>query len=1497
VLAVLATAATMLGFVQQADATSLTPGDVVVYRVGNGSEALTGSATSAYLDEWEPSGASAASVPFPTSTSGANKPLVAAGSANSEGLLTLSSNGEFLMATGYAAAVGTANVGETKSSTVPRTIGRVGGTGAINTSTALTDFANENNPRSATSSDGTKIWVGGAGKTTTGGVHFTTLGAATSTSLNESDTNVRQVEVVGGQLYTSADPTKAGALTIATVGSGLPTTKGQTVANLPFATPPEQPFAFSMLTLGLGSTPDTIYVADNKLGAIVKYGLSGGKWVKEGSAEVPFVTGVTANDVNGVVTIYATSSGAQGRSGTLYKLSDVSGVNGTLSGVPLEIATAPANEAFRGVAFAPGTTIGSGGTPPPSPTITTAENTLAAALGDPTNQSLPFTVEDSAYSPSELTVKVTSSNQTVAPQSAISVSGTGSSRTLSVAPAAFGTSKLTLTVEAPNGVFASSQVNYGVSEYQGDPSDRYYAGAGNASSAIDVGGGYFIAGDDEGNVLRLYHARTSGEPAKSFDFTGELPFGAGEMDIEASARAGNTLYWMGSLSNTHHGEPVPSHDVVFAATISGSGASTELTYLGSYTHLREDLIEWDNANGKPLGLAQSAEIGAPSDLASGFNVEGMEFAAGSTSEAYVAFRAPLQPPGGSRHLALLVPVTNFSSLVANGNPGSTKATFGAALQWNLGGLAIREIRRNADGEYLVIAGSAEESNAGFGLYGWDGEPSDEPILLETAAIAQVAEGAWETIMSTPDPIANGDEAELIDDNGDTTWYGNGLTSKNGLAPGLQKDLGRLFAVHIPAPQTPEAPSLSSGANPNSGEFTLRWNPAPTLRPTFTLQHENAQGGWTTVASGISARQYTFAVGNREQEGTWTYRVIEQNESGESGPSGASEAIVVDETPPPAPSASADRTPDYAGAGGWYKDTVTVSFSASGADPALADGSPGSGIEAASLSAPQTFATSGSHAASGTIADKAGNVSAPGTLAVQVDATAPSLQVECPATAVVGESGVTATVSASDGESGLAGDPSGSVPIETASAGSKTVTRSAVDNVGHETTGSCTTVVGYPTPGAPAVSAGTNPNASGLFTLSWTGADPLQYIDLSYTLQGHDASTAAWSTLATGIEALSYEFSGAGETEGTWVYRVQGSDSTHGQTTEFSPSSVAVVVDKTAPFPPSAAASREPDYAGGGGWYRDSVEVAFASNGDRTLSDGSPGSGVAAASIPPNQTLNTSGSHTACATVSDNVGHVSGAGCLVGVQVDATAPQLEVNCPASAAVGQSGVTATVTASDAESGLASDPSGEVPIDTTQAGPVTTTRTAVDNVGHETTRSCTTQVLPPPVIAKVKPNKGPAGGGTTVTITGSGFSGATAVNFGSADAASFSVKSATTITAISPAGAAGAADVTVTAPGGTSTTSLRDHFKFVPAIGGLSPSSGSKAGGTSVTVTGAGFVAGKTTFKFGSGKAVSANCSSASQCTVVAPAHAAGTVDVRGTVNATKTPKSAGDRFVFG
>lgn len=85
------------------------------------------------------------------------------------------------------------------------------------------------------------------------------------------------------------------------------------------------------------------------------------------------------------------------------------------------------------------------------------------------------------------------------------------------------------------------------------------------------------------------------------------------------------------------------------------------------------------------------------------------------------------------------------------------------------------------------------------------------------------------------------------------------------------------------------------------------------------------------------------------------------------------------------------------------------------------------------------------------------------------------------------------------------------------------------------------------------------------------------------------------------------------------------------------------------------------------------------------------------------------------------------------------------------------------------------------------------------------------PPPTVTAVSPTGGPVAGGTTVSISGTNFSGATAVKFGVNNATSVTVTSATLITCHSPAGSAGVVDVTVVTPGGTTPVGTQDHFTY--------------------------------------------------------------------------------------
>ncbi|MFF3396193.1 IPT/TIG domain-containing protein [Streptomyces sp. NPDC002669] len=170
-------------------------------------------------------------------------------------------------------------------------------------------------------------------------------------------------------------------------------------------------------------------------------------------------------------------------------------------------------------------------------------------------------------------------------------------------------------------------------------------------------------------------------------------------------------------------------------------------------------------------------------------------------------------------------------------------------------------------------------------------------------------------------------------------------------------------------------------------------------------------------------------------------------------------------------------------------------------------------------------------------------------------------------------------------------------------------------------------------------------------------------------------------------------------------------------------------------------------------------------------------------------------------------------------------------------------------------------------------------------------------PPVVSFINPAQGPASGGTTVVITGTGLTGATAVRFGTANAVSYTVTSATQITALTPAGSAGPVAVTVTSPSGTSNATVVFTYTPapLPAVNGLSPSSGSTGGGTMVTVTGTNF-SGTTRVRFGSLDALSFSVLSPTQITALSPPGSAGAVPVTVTTPAGTSAAAPASYFFY-
>ena len=169
------------------------------------------------------------------------------------------------------------------------------------------------------------------------------------------------------------------------------------------------------------------------------------------------------------------------------------------------------------------------------------------------------------------------------------------------------------------------------------------------------------------------------------------------------------------------------------------------------------------------------------------------------------------------------------------------------------------------------------------------------------------------------------------------------------------------------------------------------------------------------------------------------------------------------------------------------------------------------------------------------------------------------------------------------------------------------------------------------------------------------------------------------------------------------------------------------------------------------------------------------------------------------------------------------------------------------------------------------------------------------PPPTITGVSPALGPLGGGTAVNITGTGFTGATALKFGSNNGLSVTVVNATTITATSPPGT-GVVNVFVTTPGGTNVADPANQFTYVaaPAITSISPTAGPLVGGTTVTINGSNLT-GATAVTFGGSAASGFTVDSASKITATAPA-GTGTVDVLVTTAGGTSAIAGADKFTY-
>lgn len=823
-------------------------------------------------------------VDLPTADAAGVNAFALAGSSTGNGSLARSADGAFLAVAGYHHVPGA--TGQVKSGTavkpkdtktadsadgpgIQRMVARVDSAGTVDTSTRLgVAGLSGSHPRGVATESGTSFYVSGNGGSTDTGVFSIPLGGGAKTPIagavtGETSTtdqrNTRNVQIAGGGLYTISE--KANLQGLGRIGTGLPSAKSALTRLGPKADVVDFPVPTAVAMVDASPDVDGIdtgYVSvdidDNGTNdEIRKYTSNGTTWTLNGTkaGDYPFLTARVSGDT---VQLFATK-GSTAPGNTIVRFDDTGGAGAASFGSDGTVATAAAGHAFRGLAFAP-TGWDPGTVSTDAPAASVAHSRVNGTIGDGHNPGTTLTLADGDTDAGDLTVTAKSSNTAVIPDSGIEVTGTGLDRAVSFTPTGVGRATITFTVTDDNSNTSTAQVSYAASSAPTSSSGRYFHESSDLSSAVDVGDGHAIAVSSEDNVVRLYKTAQSGRPVKTFDFTDSTTgIGSTNADLESMARVNDTLYVLGSHGNNSSGEARPARRVLFTAAITGSGADTELTYIGRHDGLWDALRAWDQANGDRLGFAAGQATGVAANDPNGFNIEGFEFAPGSTSTGYLAFRAPRVTRDG-KPSAVLVPVTNVSSLVL----GGASPEFGTPIYFDLGGRTIREIRKNGDDDYLISASTFSAGSPNWALFAWNGNPDSAPVAVKDLPNPDpIRTGSWESIVSVPHPLTAGGPVTLVSDSGDTTFYGDttpGANESKGFRKSYADEFTTSSFAEYPTKPAFSPPSDLSSPSQTESSVSLAWTKVAGATG-YILSRRVGTGAATTQQVGdVSTTSFT-----------------------------------------------------------------------------------------------------------------------------------------------------------------------------------------------------------------------------------------------------------------------------------------------------------------------------------------------------------------------------------------------------------------------------------------------------------------------------------------------------------------------------------------------------------------------------------------------------------------------------------------------------------------
>ncbi|HTZ19982.1 MAG TPA: hypothetical protein VMC06_03795 [Opitutaceae bacterium] len=365
-----------------------TNGHIVALQVGDGTTGITDAAQPIFMDEYDLSAGVMLGGPHALPSFGLSAVTLTGVNDGHDGLLRLSSNGQYLTLGGYRADAGSANPVNYSAADVNRVIARIDSHWIADTSTALNSAYDHTNICAVVSDTGQRFWTAGSGSytdlvngpppdftvaTTSGGLRYVSgVGATSSLNISQTQTlggplqpdSMRGARIANGQLYiTTASHESFGNRGAFATTDPLPTSGPQTMIPIINNTEgsgsdptgknyPKSDAVFLDLNPAVPGI-DTIYSTGGKAD-YEKWSLVNGTWIKfsdkkslvNSSEEINALEAI----VNGsTVTLFAATDGG------IYKLVDTNGWNADFSSTfpGSYFIAAPAGTQFRGIAVVP----------------------------------------------------------------------------------------------------------------------------------------------------------------------------------------------------------------------------------------------------------------------------------------------------------------------------------------------------------------------------------------------------------------------------------------------------------------------------------------------------------------------------------------------------------------------------------------------------------------------------------------------------------------------------------------------------------------------------------------------------------------------------------------------------------------------------------------------------------------------------------------------------------------------------------------------------------------------------------------------------------------------------------------------------------------------------------------------------------------------------------------------------------------------------------------